>query len=123
MVNLEQLGIALRSVARALLQRIDDQLDKLSKQEIQDMNSTAQELLNKSKELFVASVIEIGEEAKSSIERLSEAEDQMTNAMRTIESVQKVIDISTKLVGVAGNVLSLDTGAVVSGVEEVLGKL
>ncbi len=121
--NLQQLAKALLDAATAINNRIQQELPNLDPSVIHVMSNRAQELLMKSKALLAMSVIEIGNEAKESLDSLQQATNQINDAIKTINNVQKVINIASKLVGVAGNIITGNLAGIPASVKSVLSEL
>lgn len=120
MNEFEVLGETFQAAAGSIMQRIHDNIKTMDFHEIQELTNKAQDLLMKSRSMFAAAVIKIGKDTEPSVQKLFEAKQQIAHAIKTIKNVQKVIDVSAKLVALGGKALSGDAAGVISGVNEVL---
>jgi hypothetical protein len=118
--NLEQLGLTMQQAGNAINERIDRDFKTLEFTQIHELSNRAQELFMKSKTLFAMAVIELGKEAKEDLEELQQANGEIAKAIKQIEKVQKVINLTAKLIGVAGQIISGDLKSVPKSVKEVL---
>jgi hypothetical protein len=121
--DLEQLGLTMQAAGNAINDRIDHDFKTLEFTQIHEMSNRAQELFMKSKTLFAMATIELGNEAKKDLEALQQATGEIATAIKQIEKVQKVINLTAKLIGVAGQIIAGDLKSVPKSVKEVLAEL
>jgi hypothetical protein len=121
--DLVQLGLVLQKAGTALNNRIEKEFSSLSFHEVQELSNKAQELFIKSKLLFAQGVIQLSEEKKSNLVALKEASKQIAGAIQKIEKIQKVINLTTKLLGLAGNILNGNLGTIISSVNGIINEV
>lgn len=121
--NLEQLGLAMQNAGNAINDRINRDFKTLDFTEIHEMSNRAQELFLKSKVIFAKAVIELGNEANADLEALQQANDEIATAIKKIHNLQKVINLTAKLISLAGNVITGNLNSIPQSVKDVLSEL
>lgn len=119
-MKLRDAAIFLQHSADALFSRTKKSLKTLSQTEIIELLNKVQELTLKSSELLALEVIQIEQEAKDAFENLAAVKGNITEAIKKIESVQKVIDLATKIVSFASALIAKDIQKIISTGQEVI---
>ena len=104
--KLKNLADTISASAFAINQRIKDEIDDLSFEEVEALSTQSRDMLIAGKTLYALTAIEIAESGKASLEQLEGATDEIQKAIRTIKTVQTVIDIASKLVVLAGSIIA-----------------
>jgi hypothetical protein len=74
------------------------------------------ELLDNSQKLATMSAIASGQEAANAVASLSQVNSQITDTIKTLADVQKVIDIATAALKVVVAVVSMQPGTIVDSI-------
>lgn len=86
--------------------------DSLSSEQRQSLKDAMEDLLTSSSELTTAAIGLTLDESEASFERLRESTERAKDAVKTLHTVGKVINVATAAVGLAAAILSKDPGAV-----------
>lgn len=86
--------------------------DNLDGEQRQRLKDAAEELLNASSELSTAAVGLILDESETSFNTLKKSSERAKEAIKTLQTVGKVINVATAAVGLAAAILSKDPGAI-----------
>jgi hypothetical protein len=76
-------------------------------------------LLNASSDMITAAVGLALDDSERAYRRLQDSTDKAKGAIQTLKTIQTVIEIATAAVGLAGGVISRDTGAIAKCVAAV----
>lgn len=118
--DLQKLGETLQKSGLAINERVHDNISTMDYHEIQELSNRAQDLLIKSKTVYELANIQIGTDAQKSLDELNKAQGDITNVIKTVKLVQTAIDITAKLVTLAGAVISGNIGGILSSSNDVL---
>ncbi len=121
-LDLKTIAESLTSSAHAISDYINKNIFTIKYHEAQELNNRSQDLLIKSKTLYELSAIEMAEEGKSALDSLKQATAEITHSIRTIKTVQQIIDLSSKLVLLAGYLIppNVNPSGVLSTVRDIL---
>ncbi|HEY4111241.1 hypothetical protein [Puia sp.] len=119
-LDLTQLGLAYQSAGKAINDRISDDFNDLDFHQVQELSNKAQDLFIKSKSLFALATISLQDDAKASLQSLSDASDKLNKAIAKLARIQKIVNIATDLVSIAGDVLSADFKEIPGSVKSLL---
>jgi hypothetical protein len=106
--DLTKLGLQMQAAAKAINDRISDDFDSLDFHQVQELSNKAQDLFIKSKSLFALATISLPTEVRDSLTTLEEAKDKLNEAIARVKKIQKIVNIATDLVAIAGHILSTD---------------
>jgi len=118
--KLKDLGDTLSSAAFSINKRIQDDIVDLTFEEVKDLSEESKNLLIASKTLYELTAIEIAENAKDSLKQLESATAEINKAIKTIKTVQKVINITAKLVVLAGTVATGNYTSIPGNVKDII---
>lgn len=121
--DLNKLGLQMQTAAKAINDRISDDFDSLDFHQVQELSNKAQDLFIKSKSLFALATISLAAEIKDSLTTLQEAKDKLNEAIAKVKKIQKIVDIATDLVGIAGKILQKDFKGIPDAVKDCLSDL
>jgi hypothetical protein len=118
--DLIALGNTLKKAGLDINTRIHDDIANLDMHQVQELSNKAQDLLIKSKTVFELATIQIADNAKNALDTLNKSSGDITEVIKTIKTVQTVIDITAKLVTVAGAVIAGDPLKIISSAEDIV---
>jgi hypothetical protein len=121
--DLTSLADNLKGSAMTINQRVHDDIANLDFHEIQELTNKSQDLIIKSKTLYETAAINIANNGKEALDSLANAQNDILNAIKTIKMVQTVIDITAKLVVLAGAVITGNVVTIVSTVNDIISSI
>ncbi|MXN91155.1 hypothetical protein GR160_07915 [Flavobacterium sp. Sd200] len=121
--QLKALADSMVSAATTINKRVQDEMATHPYQEIEALSDTARDLIIASKTLYAMTAIQIAEEGKKALEQLQDATGKLNKAIKTIQTVQKVIDITAQLILLAGSVVSGDYLSIPGKVKAIIEEL
>ncbi|RKR84128.1 hypothetical protein BDD43_4355 [Mucilaginibacter gracilis] len=121
--DLTTLADSLKASAITINQRIHDDIANMDFHEIQELTNKSQDLIIKSKTLYEMAAINIANDGKAALDTLAKAQDDILHAIKTIKTVQTVIDITAKLVVLAGAVITGNVATIVSTAGDITSSL
>lgn len=118
--KLKNLADTISTSAFAINQRIKDEIEDLSFEEVEALSNQSRDMLIAGKTLYELTAIEIAESGKASLEELEGVTDEIQKAIRTIKTVQTVIDIASKLVLLAGSIVAGNYTLIPENIEDII---
>src|SRR5258707_15195316 len=119
--DLTKLGLELQAAGKAINDRVSDDFDSLDFHQVQELSNKAQDLFIKSKSLFALATIALEADVSDSIKALQDASEKINQAIAKVGKIQKIVNIATDLVSLAGNVLDGDLKEIPESVKSLLG--
>jgi hypothetical protein len=120
--NLIDLADTLKSAADTIIQRIQDD-DTLTYPQVQELTNKGQALLSKAEALYQQATIDIANDGLNALDNLKNATGEINKAIKTIATVQTVIDITAKLISLAGSILTGNFNGIVGDVGDIVNSL
>ncbi|MBE5318013.1 hypothetical protein IM793_02485 [Pedobacter sp. MR2016-19] len=108
------------ATAAVISNNIHDNFQSLSINEILTLNEQARSLLVQARLLYELESIEISDNVSKSLDALKDATADIEAAIKTIKNVQKIIDISAKVVVLAASILSENYAAIPGNVKDII---
>ncbi|TRW21493.1 hypothetical protein FMM05_20295 [Flavobacterium zepuense] len=121
--QLKSLADTVSAAAFAINKRIKDEIQQLSFEEVQALSNESRDLLIAGKTLYELTAIEIAKSGKDSLKKLEDATDTINKAIKTIKTVQTVINITAKLVVLAGSIFAGNYTAIPQNVSDIISLL
>jgi len=108
------------ATAAVISNNIHDNFQSLSINEILTLNEQTRSLLVQARLLYELESIEISDNVSKSLDALKDATADIEAAIKTIKNVQKIIDISAKVVVLAASILSENYAAIPGNVKDII---
>jgi len=108
------------ATAAVISNNIHDNFQSLSINEILTLNEQARSLLVQARLLYELESIEISDNVSKNLDALKDATADIEAAIKTIKNVQKIIDISAKVVVLAASILSENYAAIPGNVKDII---
>jgi len=108
------------ATAAVISNNIHDNFQSLSINEILTLNEQTRSLLVQARLLYELESIEISDNVSKNLDALKDATADIEAAIKTIKNVQKIIDISAKVVVLAASILSENYAAIPGNVKDII---
>jgi len=113
--QLGQLAQDYQSLGEALMQYKLDNAANLSSLEFQDLSGRINLIMHNSNILAATATYTITADISGQLAAISDAGNEIAGALKTIRTVQTVIDIATAVVNLGTSIISLNVGGIISG--------
>lgn len=114
------LAKALTATGNAINDKISDHTNPLPFPQVVELADKAAELFKKSNLLIAQAVIALQDDVKASLQDLQAAGARINTAIAKTAKIQKIVNIATSLVGIAGTILGGDLKDIPGSVQKLL---
>lgn len=118
--QLSEIALNYQTIAKAFLNYKLDNADKLTIVQFQDLSGRINLIVHNSIILAALSTITTKTDVSSSLDLLKQSQNDITEALKKIADVQKVIDLAATVINIGTSIISGDVNGIIKNIGDFM---